>query len=211
MIVEDRLSLPKLAGATALLLVAGACAPEADVEPSAEIDKADDPAVPEETVGLYAFDDYDVTGDSELDADELPEWFDRDDRDWVPDPESELDPENLPDDLLAERMVTVWDVDVSGAVDSVEWAEGMDVWFGEVTEPGTFADWNDDGDSDLDAEEIHDALLATGAYEMIDLDADLIVDEEELSVWMIEVFDANDDGVLDREEWQAFEDALSNG
>lgn len=188
------------ARAVALSLVGAALLAACDAEPEAETVEAEPTT---EVAEEPAYADWDRDGDTELDRDELPEWVDRTAPHgaWETDVESEWDADNM-----GERMLVIWDTDRDTVVTEEEWAAQIDMWYVVDGDPGygTWTDWDMDGDSELDADEIAEALERYGIFNAADVDANAVLDPVEFDTWLFEVVDTDDDGVIDETEWEAF-------
>ncbi len=68
---------------------------------------------------------------------------------------------------------------------------------------GTWKDWDADGDSELDANEISESLEARGFYDVLDADSDGVIDDDEIGDFFYDVFDLDDNGEIDVTEWDA--------
>jgi hypothetical protein len=185
----------------ALALVAGlamfGCADGYDDE--AEIDEAEAEVGPEAEMAEaeYGFVEWDADQNRYLDENEWTTWdADRDRSAWNTDGEDGLSAEEF-----GATTVTLWDRDDDGLVSEDEWTEGTDRWFGDDVDYGVWADWDMDGDSELDANEVREGFETNNLYDRVDGDADAIIDDEELADWFFDVFDLNDDAQIDTTEW----------
>lgn len=183
----------------ALALVAGlamfGCADGYDDE--AELDEADVGPETEMAEVEYGFAEWDADQNRYLDENEWTTWdADQDRSAWNTDGE-----DGLSADEFGVVTVTVWDRDDDDLVSEDEWNEGTERWFGDDVDYGAWADWDLDGDSELDANEVREGFETNNLYDRVDRDADLIIDDEELADWFFDIFDWNDDDQIDTTEW----------
>lgn len=193
--------LPSASLGALVALVAAGCAPDADVDDEMGRMEESEP-VPESTVEtdvVPILENYDLDDDGALSSDEFAGWLGQADVDaaWTFRTDSDLDL-----DRVAERMIVVWDVENDSVVSEEEWVAGVRTWYGP-DDYGAFVDWDADGDSELDANEIAEALETRGMYDRVDLDRDAVIDDEELADWFFDVIDTSDDGQIDTTEWDA--------
>jgi hypothetical protein len=144
-----------------------------------------------------AWSELDADGSDFLDRGEVTAWWNdvKADLGWDADTE-----EGLSREELVEGVRDVWDLDDDGRVTEEEWRDAAeDVW----DDTGAFTDWDGDGDSELDANELKEGLETRGLYDVVDMDRDALVDDEELADWFFDVFDADDDTEIDRTEWES--------
>jgi len=193
--MRGRKYMPILAAAAVFLV--GACEPEANEYDELEMDDA---PVAEEMAGEdVAYAQWDTDGNRMLSREEFGPWY-ADRRvftDWDAD-----DEEGLNRDEFAGGLVGEWDEDDSDRLNETEWSTGAQRVFGD-TEYGAFADWDADGDSELDANEVAEGFETHGLYDRVDGDRDALIDDEELADWFFDLFDANDDDELDTTEWES--------
>ena len=102
----------------------------------------------------------------------------------------------------ATRMTyELWDVDDDDALTENEWEEGITRWYGSEGDFVTWSDWDGDGDSELDFDEMTEGYETHGLFDRLDLDDDTFIDDEELQDWFFDVFDLDDDERVDVTEW----------
>jgi len=183
-------------------LVAGlwACAPDADMEemdtePPAgtEDDLVSDEELTDAGGVPQGLGEYDRNEDRGLDREEFGEWSRS---------RSATAGTGLDRDRFSQRVVLIWDSDDDDLVDEDEWREGLNALYGDG-DHGVWADWDGDGDSELDANEVAEALETKNLYDRVDLDRDALIDDEELADWFFDVIDLNDDDVVDTTEWDS--------
>lgn len=189
-----RMGFIALLGLFALPLVT--CQPDAERSvPDAEAAGAPDTERPMAT----PYRDWDANRDMVLQRDEFALW--RTDQDafarWVGD-------DGMNREIFADRIYVAWDTDGDGVVTEQEWVVGVEP---VLEQPGSWSDWDPDGDSELDLNEVAEALETQGTYDLIDRDQDRIIDDEEIADFFYDLIDLNDNGELDVTEWDAFSDS----
>lgn len=190
----NRISLALLAGAVAL-----GCADGYEDEPElGEAEVEEEMAPVTEPEAEYAFVEWDADANRMLDRDEWTVWVTETPRWTAWDVDDE---EGLGTEEFGVTTVTVWDADDDDLVSEEEWRAGTDRWFGDDVDYGVWTDWDGDGDSFLDANEVAEGFEVNGLYDVVDRDADAVIDDEELADWFFDVFDANDDSEIDTTEW----------
>ena len=137
----------------------------------------------------YGYSEWDVNTDRALGRDEFGTWAGE--QGWA-----EMDEEGF-----SETTVGLWDVDDDDRVSEQEWTDATDRWYGDDVEYGTWADWDGDGDSFLDANEVREGMETNNLYDRVDMDNDAVFDDEELADWWFDVWDFNDDETIDTTEW----------
>lgn len=158
----------------------------------------DEPAVVDAPAAQSEEDDefevLDANDDEFLDVDEIPE---NEGREvflaWDTDRNAVLDR-----DEIHGTAFKLWDINRDGRISEAEWTQNADVWYSRpVVE--AFADWDNDGDSELDADEFSERfdLSAVG-----DRWAGETLEEAAFKDAYFELYDANNDGRVSRLEWQ---------
>lgn len=131
-----------------------------------------------------------------LTPDELSLWFDTEGilERWDIDRDSIVSKEEV-----LSHSFGLWDRDGNGVIDETEWKRATEAWYPADAEPIVFADWDDDGDSELDADEFNEAfdLSVLGEIWIGDLDRDVFKNA------YFELYDLNDDGQVSEIEWNA--------
>ena len=145
---------------------------------------------PMETVETpYAYGQWDMNTDRVLDRDEFGTWVDE--QDW----------DAWDEESFTETTFSLWDENDDGVLTESEWRESTDRWYGADVDFGVWADWDGDGDSELDANEVRESMEAHGLYDRVDGDSDALIDDEELADWWFDIWDFNDDDEIDTTEW----------
>lgn len=193
--IRDRTSLIAL-GLGLLAWTAAGCAEGESAEneemPDAEAAEEMAMAAPEPD----AFATADADEDAYLEVDEISLWFDE---------AGILERWDVDRDSLVSRQEVLahsfglWDRDGDHALTEVEWQRGVDQWFPGDAEPIVFADWDDDGDSELDADEFNESFDVSVLGELWIEDLDRAVFKNAY----FELYDLNDDGRVSRLEWDA--------
>lgn len=167
-----------------------------DVEGQAAIEARTitDPSVPA-AASVSDFDTLDANGDSYLDADEIAEsadaasFFDA----WDADADSELDR-----DEIAGNAFRLWDRDGSEAVTEEEWKTGTDLWYPTKSKVTVFADIDNDGDSELDADEFAERFDLSALGESWQ---EQTYTRDTFRSAYFELYDRDDDGKVTEDEW----------
>jgi hypothetical protein len=152
--------------------------------------------------------EWDMDADDALGIEEFRSWWNEQDffDDWRADED-----EGITREQFAERLHVEWDTNGDDVVSEVEWQEGTDTWFAGDVEDGAWDDWDGDGDSELDANEVAEGLERNGLYDRVDRDDDAVIDDEELADWFFDIFDDNDDDRIDTTEWDAAKSNVVEG
>lgn len=95
------------------------------------------------------------------------------------------------------------DTDQDGFVDADEWTDGRDNIFGDYIDNRDFGEMDQNQDGDLDNEEWNAGFEESGWFEAYDRDQDGTLTSEEWQNGTFNDWDANDDDVVDQEEYQA--------
>ncbi|MDP8976392.1 MAG: EF-hand domain-containing protein [Actinomycetota bacterium] len=160
-------------------------------------DDSEDPvgAGPTTTVDTAQFSTLDRNGDSYLDVDEVAEWKDRDSvfAKWDADADSELDR-----DEIAGNAFSLWDADRNGKISQQEWKQGAELWYPRGVDYGVYGDWDRDGDSELDADEIKEKFDFSVLGESWRARP---ISRETFKKAYFELYDSDDDGKVSTSEW----------
>lgn len=142
-------------------------------------------------------DTLDANGDSYLDADEIAESADDDGLfdAWDADADSELDP-----DEIAGNAFELWDADGNGTVSEKEWEHGTALWYPDDARLTVFSDWDRDGDSELDTDEVSERFDVSALGEAWRSGT---VGKSTFRQAYFELYDADDDGRVTEPEWRA--------
>ncbi len=153
---------------------------------------------PATTMEPPAFETLDLDGDSYLDADELAAWVDDEGvfTRWDIDADSELDA-----DEINESVYMIWDADEDTVIVESEWETGVDHVYPGALDPGAFQDWDLDGDSELDADEVAEGLDATSWNEYW-YEADAVIGFDEFMDMYFALWDRDGDGRIDAVEYE---------
>ena len=159
-----------------------------DDEPEATADDADT---------AVTFSTLDASGDSYLDADEIAEWVDDEGifTRWDADADSELDR-----DEIVGNAFELWDANGDGHLTQAEWKSGSDLWYPNELELSTFGDWDGDGDSELDVDEVREKFDLSALGEAWTADA---YNAETFKKLYFELYDIDGDGKVTEDEWTA--------
>jgi Ca2+-binding EF-hand superfamily protein len=137
----------------------------------------------------------DANGDSYLDVDEVAEWADDAGifSEWDVDGDSELDR-----DEITGNAFELWDADANGTISEDEWETGVDVWYPDDAEPVVFDDLDNDGDSELDADEFSERVDLSPVGETWTAES---LDAEAFENAYFELYDKDGDGKVSETEW----------
>lgn len=151
----------------------------------------------ETTLGQNGFADWDADANAQLTRDEWGNWWSQRGiyDEWNTDAE-----EGLVGEELAGGAFAAWDVDNDNNLNQNEWQEGAGTWFAD-DEYGDWGEWDANGDSALDANEVAEAFERENLYDRVDRDSDALIDDEELADWWFDIWDGNDDALIDTTEW----------
>ena len=146
--------------------------------------------------GGLAMEDWDTNADQQINNEEFGGWFQDQNlyQDW-----NANGGEGLEQEEFSQGIFETWDADDDQGVTEQEWNEGAS-WFGEGNY-GTWGEWDANGDSVLDANEVAEGLESQNLYDRVDRDSDALIDDEELTDWWFDIWDGNDDQALDTTEW----------
>ena len=161
-------------------------------------DDSEDPVTAPTTVAPAdnnQFSTLDRNGDSYLDVDEVAEWKDRDGvfTKWDADVDSELDR-----DEIAGNAFSLWDANRNGKISQDEWRQGTDLWYPRGVDFRVYGDWDDDGDSELDADEFKERFDYSALGESWKARS---LDKETFKKGYFELYDTDDDGKVSASEW----------
>lgn len=168
----------------------GGCAPD---EPETELDGTETEATDRTEERLDVdFSEWDLDTDARLSLEEFEAWWDEN----APD----FGDEDARREAVSERVHAAWDTDDDDRISEEEWREGTGSRDAD-TDWGRWDDWDGDGDSELDLNEVREGLEGANVYDRIDRDDDMILDDEELADWFFDLFDADSDDAIDTTEW----------
>jgi Ca2+-binding EF-hand superfamily protein len=115
-----------------------------------------------------------------------------------------VDDEYLDDEDFYLSVYDVWDADDDELLDEEEWTMGYDYYYGDYV----ISDYDAidiDGDGFIEYTEYNDVLVDTDFFVDWDADADDFLNEDELAEGVFHIWDLNNDGMLDREEYIQFD------
>jgi Ca2+-binding EF-hand superfamily protein len=139
----------------------------------------------------------DANGDSYLDLDEVSEWADDNGvfSEWDVDADSELDR-----DEITGNAFELWDADTNGTISEDEWETGADLWYPDGAEPVVFNDLDNDGDSEVDADEFAEHVDLSPVGETWTAES---LDAETFKNAYFELYDNDNDGKVSKTEWSS--------
>lgn len=167
-----------------------------DEDPDVAVDDdvgADDPTTVE--VDDSEFATLDANGDSYLDLDEVSEWADDNGvfSEWDVDADSELDR-----DEITGNAFELWDIDANGTISEGEWQTGVDLWYPDGAEPVVFSDLDNDGDSEVDTDELSERVDLSPLGESWTAES---LDAETFEKAYFDLYDRDGDGRVTETEW----------
>lgn len=176
-----------VAAVVAISLIPAACGddePDTDAAPTTFDDANEE----------IDFDTLDANGDSYLDLDEIAESADTDGLfdTWDADRDSELD-----SDEIAGNAFGLWDIDNNGSVSEEEWKQATELWYPADTRPTVFGDWDGDGDSELDGDEVSERFDLSELGEAWTED----MDKNTFKRAYFTLYDTDDDGKVTESEF----------
>jgi hypothetical protein len=110
------------------------------------------------------------------------------------------DTDGVTNEEFAAGVRDFWDADDNDQLTEAEWNEGIDDWFSGA-EYGEWGEWDANGDSFLDANEVAEGFERANLYDTVDRDSDALIDDEEIADWWFDIWDDNDDDFIDTTEW----------
>jgi hypothetical protein len=192
--MRNRVSLAALPALMAFVI--GACgAPPVDDEVYEE-----QAELAEEQASDAPYAQWDADHSDDMDVSEFDAWWadERDRFDWDIDGE-----DGLTRDEYVQGVYAAWDANRDGRIDESEWRQGSDRVWGEGRYEAGWTDWDKDGDSELDLNEVREGFETDGIYDRVDGDRDGLIDDEELADWFFDIFDADDNSRIDATEWES--------
>jgi hypothetical protein len=171
------------------LLIAGCDAQGTDDRPETEAPLTDRP------VEVATFSQWDEDGDQHLDSLEFVMWVQDENvfGDWVGE-------EGVDMEVFHDHLQTALDVNADGDIDERDWSIGIQRIFGDE-DPGTWEEWDLDGDGTLDGAEFMQGAEHHGLHARVDQNGDQVITIRELQAFYFELFDRNGDGRIDSNEW----------
>lgn len=158
----------------------------------------------------YGFDDFDMDGDSELDANEFHEWAEGPLLTPYMVAETEAaeaidKPDALSATVLIDGLFQAWDDNVDGALDRGEWARATTVLESFSMSPDAWLEFDIDGNDVIDLAEVYVPLDEEVVVAAIDADEDGAISDVEMNEWFFDLFDVDESGAIDRDEWRLAE------
>ncbi len=202
---------PNVIALVVTALTAAACGgDDVDSELTEELQTPDDPYVDQTAFG---FDAMDVDRDRMLTPDEFLVWSEGPEFGFyyervVP---GDMDTENvgpLDEETLIDLLFAAWDVDDDGSLDEMEWGAAARVLEPISDTTATWLAFNVDPVPGVQPEEVLTRIEGDAALRAIDADQDGEVTEGELNRWFFALFDVDDNGAIDRDEWRLAEHYL---
>lgn len=102
---------------------------------------------------------------------------------------------------LATAFFELWDDDDDRKVSRAEWEAGMAVWFPDRLADASFPGWDGNADESLDVIELGEGAVRAGTFDAYDLDGDGTSSTREVSRYLFDQWDTNEDEVVDANEW----------
>ncbi len=89
-------------------------------------------------------------------------------------------------------------MDDNGKVSEKEWEDSTELWYPTNADFGVFGDWDNDGDSELDADEVSESFDTSLLGESWSAET---LDRETFKTAYFELYDSDNDGKVTRSEW----------
>ncbi|HEV2148709.1 MAG TPA: hypothetical protein VGR37_14995 [Longimicrobiaceae bacterium] len=191
------LLFPALAAAVVLAACGGE---EAEVgEEGVDAPIAAEAPAAEAGVAAGGLGEWDTDRDTRLASNEFGGWINRGGiyKRWAG------DTEGIDANEFGTGALGIWDRDNDNRVTEAEWTEGTRGWFGEGENAGTFAEWDANRDTFLDAGELGEGFNRTGVFRRWDRNANNLLEENEFGEGAFGVWDRNRDRFIDETEWGA--------
>ncbi|HQX26772.1 MAG TPA: hypothetical protein PKX38_02415 [Alphaproteobacteria bacterium] len=97
-----------------------------------------------------------------------------------------------------------WDLNGDGFVEDSEWNMNTALWYpAGSTEYKTYTHWDKDQNGRLDPDEFGTVVTTTKLYDTWDADHNNVINEDEYTDARFRVYDTNDDGALNMQEWRS--------
>jgi Ca2+-binding EF-hand superfamily protein len=147
------------------------------------------------------FEDWDKDHSSVIEKDEFRQVFTKYYyKDWNKSEDPYLDDEDF-----YSSVYRIWDLDNDDYMSEEEWVRGYEYYYGDyvVLE---YMDVDIDNDGFIDYDEYYGSLADTDFFMTWDANKDNYLDEEELANGVFEVWDRDDSGVIEKDEYEEFDD-----
>lgn len=145
-----------------------------------------------------AFADFDQNSDGMLDATEVSGIYENNFNEWDADNDGMLNKEEFLKTTFANT-----DADDDNGINQGEWNVGYDGFFGNWT-GDDFATFDEDSDGILDNEEWNNVFTDSDWFETFDADTNSMLTEDEWDTGLFNDWDANDDDMIDEDEYNLF-------
>lgn len=195
-----------------LLAILAACGGTEDTEAFAS-DAPEDAGVaaPMADETAYGFDDIDMDGDSELDADEFHEWSEGpifafwSPTELIEDPDAVDQIGALDAVVFVDALYSAWDVNEDGALDEAEWDVATRVIESISDTEAAWIEFDVDDNRLIDVDEVHAQVESDAVLAAIDSNENGTVEDDEMNEWFFALFDVDESGAVSREEWRMAE------
>lgn len=107
---------------------------------------------------------------------------------------------SLSRDELADTWRDLWDNNNDDIIDEEEWKVSTDNWKIEGVDFKNWREWDIDNDGRADANEFRQGFASV--YNFFDTDRNNDITRDELRQKWFDVFDGNDDDIIDANEWR---------
>lgn len=111
----------------------------------------------------------------------------------------------LRENEFAVRLFDAWDLDNDNMLETREWDRSTEAW--GVSGFGGLADWDTDRDTFVSDEEWRAGFSDNGLFDRFDADRNDFLTGDEFTDLAFDVFDANNDAIVDDTEWDTHYDA----
>lgn len=149
------------------------------------------------SVGYSQFyEDYDKDGNNKWSQGEFNDYYSEGFKDWDKNRNNKIEPKEFYRTLFDEA-----DLNDDGYVEDTEWNDGINNLYGDYADTADFDHFNKDGDDKLDTKEWKDGFDSTGWFRAYDKDGNGSLSNEELLAGLFSHFDENNNGFIDKDEY----------
>lgn len=149
-----------------------------------------------------SFEDWDEDSDGLIERNEFTDIFVDDYfQAWEPENEAGL----IEEGFFRESFAGL-DSDNDNFLSDEEWIIGYNYFYEDYLVYDDMAAVDSDDDGEIEYQEFYDALYETEYFTDIDLDEDNYISEYELANYVFENWDTNDSGLINRSEYNQFDD-----
>lgn len=140
--------------------------------------------------------DYDTDGDGKWNKDEFNSYYSEGFKDWDKNRNNKIEPTEFYRTLFDEA-----DLNDDGYVEDTEWNDGINNLYGDYADTADFDRFNKDDDDKLDIKEWKEGFESTSWFKAYDKDGNGSLSNEELLEQLFSHFDENNNGFIDKDEY----------